>query len=124
VKVNGADAAAITLTLLDELKLYKEGKVSTDVVRKKWSEVGLREDDLELGLEQLLSQQALVEKSVGEEKCYALTSVGYNNMVKLNSPFSFGMASYQRLRRNSMQRLEDRKAISAQILEDRRRKQA
>lgn len=124
MKVNGADAAAITLTLLDELKLYKEGKVSTDVVRKKWSEVGLREDDLELGLEQLLSQQALVEKSVGEEKCYALTSVGYNNMVKLNSPFSFGMASYQRLRRNSMQRLEDRKAISAQILEDRRRKQA
>lgn len=106
MKVNKADSAAIILTIFDELQTPAGGKIQLTTLEDKWAAVGLRMADLEAGLESLLSKEILETSYVGDAACYILTKAGYAHMTSLNSPLTFGLASYQRLRRNSEKRME------------------
>lgn len=129
MKVNEVDVASIVLTVLDEMQMGPGGRVQPELLHEKWPETGLRDSDLDRALALLLQAQALIQDQLDEDKqFYRLTDEGHKRMVALNSPLTFGLASYQRLRRNAERRLQERQAVAdkaaadAQVLVDRRRR--
>lgn len=120
MKVFDTDSAAIILTLLDELHIHTNGKIEVETLQQHWAKIGLRLADLEIGLARLVLEESLHEYQADTAAYYQLTEAGNARMSKLNSPFSFGLESHQRLRRTSSRRLEDRKAEHVRIMEERR----
>lgn len=122
MRVSESDVAAIILTLLDEMSLGAGGRVTPDTLQRAWPGVGLRESDLDAALQRLLADESLVVEQVGEhQSCFVLSQSGYKRMLQLNSPITFGLAGYQRLRRNAERRARERRAASAPTLIEERR---
>lgn len=109
-----ADLEAVVLTVLDEFKLGPQGHIAPETLYESWPSIGLRDADLDAALEGLRNEQALelVEHANGE-RSLMLTEAGHARMLKLNTGFTFGMASYQRLRRQAENRLQARQAAAA-----------
>lgn len=122
MKVEARDVVAIVLTLFDELYIGPGGQVSPDVLDNEWSKIGLRNSDLEQAVETLRREGALSDhRSDTGDIFYVLTNAGHKRMLDLNSPITFGLASYQRLRRNAHKRLVDRRPAPGVLHKERRR---
>jgi len=122
MRVAEADVAAIILTLLDEMSLCAGGHVMPETLQRAWPGVGLRESDLEVALDKLLADDSLVVEQIDEhQSCYTLSEIGHKRMLQLNSPMTFGLAGYQRLRRNAERRVRERAGASGPSLMEERR---
>ena len=122
MNVREADVKAIVLTLLDELYMGPGGQVLPETLNQEWPKIGLRDSDLGRALEGLVGEAALALEKADEDKSYyVLTESGHKRMVDLNSPLTFGLASYQRLRRHAENRVRLRQQSQAQVVEERRK---
>lgn len=83
----------------------------------------MRQADLTRALAKLQDENALEDQVLTEQQqhCYLFTESGYQRMLELNSPLTFGLARYQRLRRHAKGRLQA--GVDAPVLARNERRQ-
>jgi len=105
MRVRESDLGGVLLSVINDLQLRPGGLVTLDRLANSWAKVGLRSQDLEIGIAQLIDSELMyTDKGLDGETCLALSSEGHKKALASASALSLIASSAQRLRRSSERR--------------------
>lgn len=110
MRVSERAVSGIVLQIMVDLAPASESLVDRAALDRRWSDVGLRQTDLELAL-RLLEDAAALERACPDTFSpeYRLTDAGRRQARRLSMPLWLGLTAHARLRRKAARRLNRRK---------------
>jgi len=110
MRVSERAVSGIVLQIMVDLAPASESLVDRAALDRRWSDVGLRQTDLELAL-RLLEDAAALERACPDTFSpeYRLTHAGRRQARRLSMPLWLGLTAHARLRRKAARRLNRRK---------------